>query len=66
MTAIPTEEAALLRLAANLLYPAGDPRAMPWPDPVALGLIRSRLRGLADVERLDPAKTFELGDGTGG
>lgn len=42
------DEAALLRTAADLLYPQDAPRAVAWPTPQVLGLIRSRLRGLAD------------------
>ena len=41
-------DSALVALAADLLYDAGDPRATPWPDPATLGRIRSHLRGLAD------------------
>jgi hypothetical protein len=41
------DDAALLHLAADLLYDAGDPRSTPWPDPATLGRLRSRLRNVA-------------------
>lgn len=45
---IPESESDLLRLAADLLYERGDPRATPWPAAAVLERIRSRLRGIAD------------------
>ena len=47
-TDIPDGEGALLHLVADLLYEQDDPRATQWPTPAALGLIRSRVRGIAD------------------
>lgn len=41
-------ECAAAHRAADLLYPPADPRGQPWPDPVTLGQIRTRLRALAD------------------
>jgi hypothetical protein len=43
------DDAVLLRQVANLLYDAGDPRAVPWPHPAILGKLRHDLRTLADV-----------------
>lgn len=48
MTTVPDDEAELITMAADLLYPSDDPRHTTWPDPQVLGLIRSRLRGIAD------------------
>jgi hypothetical protein len=53
----------LLRTAANLLYDHGDHRATPWPDPVTLGIIRSRLRGLADRHDNEASGGRSAGDG---
>lgn len=43
-----SDDAALVREAADLLYPTPDPRAEPWPEPEPLGQMRSQLRTLAD------------------
>ena len=47
-TDVPDEEGVLLHLVADLLYEPEEPRATQWPTPAALGLIRSRVRGIAD------------------
>jgi hypothetical protein len=47
-TDVPDDEGVLLHLVADLLYEPDDPRATQWPTPAALGLIRSRVRGIAD------------------
>ncbi|WP_200213371.1 hypothetical protein [Micromonospora coerulea] len=46
--ALDLSDSELIERAADLLYEAADPRATPWPDPMTLGRLRSRLRGLAD------------------
>jgi hypothetical protein len=42
------DDAGLVRAAADLLYPPGDPRAGQWPSAQVLGRMRTRLRSLAD------------------
>ena len=39
----------LIRACADLLYPAGDIRRDPEPDRVTLGILRSKMRGVADI-----------------
>jgi hypothetical protein len=52
MSILDESEGQLLNSVADLLYPPGDPRAIPWPSAEVLGHMRSRLRSLADDAEL--------------
>ncbi len=52
---VPEDDHELVRLAADLLYPPGDPRLTEHLNAGQLGQLRSRLRGLADeLEEVTP------------